>query len=156
MSRFSAAVALFLFSVMSATAGVVGNFYVEIEKDPFGEADRYIASTEQNRAAFFVRCLNGKVGVALGVYATQPMGAQAAVKLRAGDGPIVETTGKVVSVQQNQIIIQTGDLSFVETLAKSKTVAVKYQFGTIGAFYTFKLRSPDKIVAGVKKACRAP
>jgi hypothetical protein len=154
MSRFYAAALVLFVSVAPAAAVKVGNFDVEIKKDPFGEADRYVASTEQSRAAFFVRCLNGKVGIALGVYDTQPMGTQAAVKLRTDDGPIIETMGKVVSVQTNQIMIQTGDLAFVETLAKAKTVAVKYQFGTIGAFYTFKLKSADKVVAGVKKACR--
>ncbi len=137
-----------------AMSAAVGNFSVQIVKDPFGGADRYIASTEQNNAALFIRCLSGKVGLAFGVYDEQPKGAQAVVKLRVDDGPVVQTTGDVVATQINQIWVQTGDLAFVEMLAKANTLAVRIEFGTIGAFYTFKLRSANKVVAGVKKACR--
>lgn len=153
MKRLAFCLGLFVAAV-PAYAGQIGDFSVDVQKDPFDQADRYIASTEQNDSALFVRCLNGKVGMAFGFYANAKLGDPVTIKLRIGYGDVDEMAGKVVASLTNRIVVQAGDLSVVEKLQGARTAAVKYEIGSVGAFYTFSLRGVDQVVAGVKNACR--
>jgi hypothetical protein len=144
-----------LFALVSPLhAAQIGDFSVDVQKDPFNEADRYVAETEQHDAALFVRCLNGKVGMAFGFFMAGKVGDPVTIKLKVGDGAVDEMPGKVIATETDRIVVQAGNLPIVEKLAGAKSAAVQYEIDKVKAFYTFSLHGIDKIVAAAKAACR--
>ena len=83
------AFAMTIFFTSSAMADItIGNFSVSTEKDPFGEADKYIAATVQKGSSFAVRCLSGELSLAFFVSSKAREGQDAEVKLRIDEGKV--------------------------------------------------------------------
>ena len=132
----------------------VGNFRVSIEKDPFGDADKYIAITVQKGSTLAVRCLNGELNLSFFVSSRAREGEEAEVKLRLDEGRIETFDGGVVGSNLYGAAIQAGDGRFIAKMATAKQLAMKYSIKGVGSTYTFDLRGIDKVVAGARKACR--
>ena len=132
----------------------VGNFRVSIEKDPFGDADKYIAITIQKGSAMAIRCLGGELSLSFFVSSRAREGDDAEVKLRIDEGKIETFDGGVVGSTVSGANIQAGDGRFIAKMANAKQLAMKYSIKGVGSTYTYELRGIDKVVAGARKACR--
>ena len=139
---------------VTAADSVIGNFLVKHERDPFGDADTYVAILTKDGNMFAIRCLSGELSVAFTLQSKADEGDVVELKRRVDNDPVEDALGGVIATARNSVIVQTANEAFVRRLGRAKTVAFRGTVNSIFATSTFEMRGADRVVAGALRACK--
>ena len=125
-----------------------------IEKDPFGDSDKYIAELVHDGSLLAIRCIQGDLAAVFTRSGQAEVGTPADVKVRIDDGPVLSLKGQVLLRSAAQNLVEFDETALLNDIAKAKQIAIRSVVLDVTETRMFPVREGEKIVAGVRKACR--
>ena len=132
----------------------IGNFFVDVQRDPAGRVGRFIGLTVQGGGGLAIRCIDGLQSLAFTIdpsYA--PRGQAVDVQLSFDGRAPRHLSGKVIASTPHDTSFQVGGPNEIAGLDGAGQVSMTYALNGVTASYLFNLIGSAEVVRNVQAAC---